>query len=39
MGLGIVFDRKVKDDLKYIPLKTSVELLLAEGETMHLIHN
>ena len=39
MGLGVVLERKVHNDNKYIPIKKSVELLLAEGERIYLIHN
>ena len=31
MGLGIVLEKETKNDLKYIPIKSSLELLLAEG--------
>lgn len=39
MGLGVVLKRELNNDMKYIPLKKSVELLLAEGERLYLMHN
>lgn len=39
MGLGVVLKREVNNDLKYVPIAKSVELLLAEGEKTYLMHN
>ena len=38
-GLGIVLERFVKNEVKYIRIKNSLSLQVAEGEIKYLIHN